>query len=86
MKKPVGLEVAEETPNLTGVCWRHPQGPRMYTNPLTQESAPEGPICVWVEEEVTKCWLRAEQVALFPLRPLPHIQTSKVGCPTLVNT
>ena len=25
------------------VCWRHPQGPRMYTNPPTQESAPEGP-------------------------------------------
>ena len=22
------------------VCWRNPQGPRMYTNPPTQESAP----------------------------------------------
>ena len=25
------------------VCWRDRQGPRMYTNPPTQESAPEGP-------------------------------------------
>ena len=25
------------------VCWRDPQGPRMYTNTHTWESAPEGP-------------------------------------------
>ena len=25
------------------VCWRDPQGPRTYTNPPTQESAPEEP-------------------------------------------
>ena len=25
------------------VLWRNPQGPRMYTSPSTQESAPEGP-------------------------------------------
>ena len=25
------------------VHWRDPQGPRMYTNPPTQEAAPEGP-------------------------------------------
>ena len=25
------------------VHWRDPQGPRMYTNPPTWESAPEGP-------------------------------------------
>ena len=25
------------------VCWRDPQGPRMYTNPPTEESAPGGP-------------------------------------------
>ena len=25
------------------VCWRDPQGPRMYTNPPTWESAPKGP-------------------------------------------
>ena len=25
------------------VCWRDPEGPRMYTNPPTRESAPEGP-------------------------------------------
>ena len=36
------------------VCWRDPQGPRTYTNPRTQESAPEGPICLWVAEEVNE--------------------------------
>ena len=25
------------------VCWKDPQGLKMYTNPSTQESAPEGP-------------------------------------------
>ena len=25
------------------VCWRDPQGRRMYTKPPTQEAAPEGP-------------------------------------------
>ena len=25
------------------VRWKDPQGPRMYTNPWTQELAPEGP-------------------------------------------
>ena len=34
----------------------------------------KGPICLWVAEEVTESWQRAEQVALFPLWPLPHIQ------------
>ena len=29
---------------------------------------------MWVEEEVTESQPRAEQAALFPLRPLPHIQ------------
>ena len=32
MKKPAGVRV----------CWRDPQGPRTYTNPPTQKSAPEG--------------------------------------------
>ena len=33
-----------------------------------------GPICLWVVGEVTESWQRAEQVALFPLGPLPYIQ------------
>ena len=32
-----------ETPSLTREYWRDPQGPRMYTKPLTPETAPEGP-------------------------------------------
>ena len=56
------------------VCWREPQGPRMYTNPPTWESAP---ICLWVAGEVTKNVQRAEETALFPLAPLPHIQCHK---------
>ena len=34
----------------------------------------KGPVCLWVVEEVTESWQRAEQVALFPLRPLLHIE------------
>ena len=33
-----------------------------------------GPICLWVVEEVTESWQRAEQVALSPLGPLAHIE------------
>ena len=34
----------------------------------------KGPICLWVAGEVAENQQRAEQVALFPLGPLPHIQ------------
>ena len=43
LKKPVRVSVVEETPSLTGEFVGDPQGPRMYTNQPTQESAPEGP-------------------------------------------
>ena len=44
MKTPVGVEAAvRETPRLTGEFLRDPQGTRTYTNPPTQEAAPEGP-------------------------------------------
>ena len=33
--------------------WRDLQGHRMYTNPPTWESAPNGPICLWVAGEMT---------------------------------
>ena len=29
---------------------------------------------MWVAQEMIECRQRAEQAALFPLRPLPHIQ------------
>ena len=46
----------------------------MYTNPPTQESASEGPNLLLGSCRKTESWLRAQQMALFPLRPLPHIQ------------
>ena len=49
------------------VHWRDPRGPRLCTNPPTQESAPEGPNFLVGRREVTESGLRAEQVALFPL-------------------
>ena len=40
----MGVSAVGETPSLTGVSdKRDPGGPRMYTNPPTQESAPKGP-------------------------------------------
>ena len=39
----------------------------------------KGPSCLWVTEEVTESQQRAEQVALFPLRPLPHRQHHKAA-------
>ena len=33
-----------------------------------------GPLGLWVAGEVTESWQRVEQVPLFPLRSLPHVQ------------
>ena len=75
VKKPVGVEEAGETPSLTGefVGETH----RVLEN--TQNHPPgnqhkKGPICLWVAGKVTESQQRAEQVALFLLGPLPHIQ------------
>ena len=61
------VEVAGETSSLTaeftGVTHRVIEG----TQTPIWESAHNGPICLWVAEEVTESWLRAEEVALFPL-------------------
>ena len=63
-----------ETPSLTGEFVGENQSPTTYTKPPTWESAPEVPNLLVVEDRVTESQHRAEQAALFPLRPLPNIQ------------
>ena len=76
-KKPVGVEVAGETPSLT----REFVGETDRVLEHTQNHPPrnqhqKGLICLWVAEEVTESQLRAEQVKLFPLGPLPNIRAT----------
>ena len=79
-----------KTPSLTGEF----TGETHRILESTQTHSPgnqhqKGPIGLWVAGEVTENQQRTEQVALFPLRTLPHIQHHnpvKVGCPALVNT
>ena len=66
---------AREIPSLTGEF----VGETHRVLECTQTHQPRNqhqkdPICLWVAEEVTESQLRAKQVSLFPLRPLPHIQ------------
>ena len=81
----MGVEAAAgETPSLTGEF----VGETHRVLECTQNHPPgnqhqKGPICLWVVEEVTENQLRAEQEALFPLRPLPR---SDLGCLALANT
>ena len=88
LKKFVRAEAAGETPSLTGQL----AGETHWVLESTQthlpgESAPEGPICLWIVEEVTESQQSAEQAALFPLGPLPHSTTTQQsGCPALANT
>ena len=75
LKKSVGVVVAGETPSLTGEFI----GETHRVLECTQNHAPGNQhqkcqICLWVVGEVTESLLRPEQVALFPLWPLPHIQ------------
>ena len=81
MKTPVGVEVAVgEMPSLTGEFVGETHRVLECTQTTsTQESAPEGPICLWVAGEVTESRARAEQEALVPLGPLPHIQSYNTG-------
>ena len=72
----MGIEVAvEETPSLTGefVGESHRVLECTQTHPPRNQHQ-KGPICLWVAEEVSESQKREEQVALFPLGPLPHIQ------------
>ena len=72
----MGLEAAVgETPRLTGEF----AGETHRVLECTQTHLPgnqhqKGPLCLWVAGEVTEDQQRAEQEALFPLGPLPHIQ------------
>ena len=71
----MGFEVVGETPSLIGEL----VGETHRVLECTQNHPPgnqhqQGPICLWVVEEVTKSQLTGEQAALFPLGPLPHVQ------------
>ena len=75
LKKLMRVEAAGETPSLTreltGETHRVLEDTRNHP-PGNQHQ--KDPICLWVAVEVTKSQHRAEQVALFPLGPLPNIQ------------
>ena len=75
MKKPVGGVAVGETPSLTGefVGETHRVLECTQTHPPSNQHQ-KGPTCLWAVEEVTESWKRAEQAAVFPLRPLHHIQ------------
>ena len=59
-----GVAVAGKTPILTQKesPLEGPRGPGMYTNPPTQESAPEGPNLLVGIRGSDRKWMRAEQV------------------------
>ena len=74
-EKPVGIAVVGETPRLTEEF----VGETHRVLEFTQIHLPggqhrKGPMYLWVAGEVTERRGRAEQVALFFLGPLPHIQ------------
>ena len=71
----MGVEAVGETPSLIGDCISetHRVLECTQTHPPRNQHQ-KGPICLWVAGEVTESWLRAQQVALFPLEPLPHKQ------------
>ena len=70
----MGVEVVGETLSLTGEFIGETHRVLEYTQahpPGNQHQ--KGSICLWVVKEMTENHQRAEQAALFPLRPLPHI-------------
>ena len=71
----MGAEAAKETPSLTGefVGETHRVLEHTQTHPPGNQHQ-KGPICLWVEGEVTESQLTAQQAALFPLGPRRHIQ------------
>ena len=79
MKTPVGVEAAGETSSLTGelIGETHRVLEHTQTHPPGNQHQ-KGPICLWVAAEVTENQQRTEQAALFPLGPLPHIQSHSI--------
>ena len=78
----MGVEAAGETPSLTGEFG----GETHRVLEFTQDHPPgnqhqKGPIHLWIVEEVTESLQRAEQTALFPLRPLPHNTVTWIDLP-----
>ena len=71
----MGIAGVGETASLTGefIGETHRVLERMQTHPPGNQHQ-KGPICLGVEEEVTESQIRAQQAALLPLGPLPHIQ------------
>ena len=79
LKTPVGIEAAGETPSLTGEFTGETHRVLERTqNHRSRNQHQKGPICLQVVGEVTENRQRAEQVALFPLRPLLHREHKNV--------
>ena len=71
----MGVEAVGETPSLTGESVGETHRVLEYTQThLPRNQHQKGPLCLWVLGEVAEGWQRVEQVALFPLGPLLHIQ------------
>ena len=68
----MGFDVTGETPSLTGefIGETHRVLEHTQTHPPGNQHQ-KGPISFWEAGEVPESRPRAEQVALFPLRPLP---------------
>ena len=65
-----------ETPSLTGEFVAETQKVlNIHKTHPPRNQHQKGPICLWVAGELTESWLRDQQVALFSLGPLPHIQS-----------
>ena len=73
-EKPVGVVVVGETPTLTRefIGETHRVLEHTQTHPPRNQHQ-KGSICLWTLEKVTESPWRAEQAALLPLGPLPHI-------------
>ena len=64
------------------VHWRDPQGPRMYTNPHTWESAPEGPnLLVGSGRSDWKLALSKQHYSLWDSSPTESITRKWLGLP-----
>ena len=57
-----------------------------YSGIHHQSSSQKGVNSIKEVEDMSGNRARAQQMALFSLSPLPHIQCYKVGCHTLLNT